>query len=176
MSTYGSLRNGENSKISIKNGKYLKNTVCMTCNNILRSWAPEAYGMERFESIVNNIQQLTVAERSSVVDVAGVWLWYPLCWEKSPVSERHNNVDMITNHNYSTNHPFFYSYNVINIISRTHWTYNMTTVVKYFGKLNNPLLKLLLWDVGFTERYFPMDYNTTKSFQARILSLWCSLC
>ena len=37
MTTYGSLRNGENSKIGIKNEKYLKNTVCMTSNNILRN-------------------------------------------------------------------------------------------------------------------------------------------
>ena len=36
MSTHGSLKNGENSKISIKNEKYLKNTVCMTSKNILR--------------------------------------------------------------------------------------------------------------------------------------------
>ena len=37
MSTYGSLRNSENSKISIKNEKYLKNPVCMTSSNIFRS-------------------------------------------------------------------------------------------------------------------------------------------
>ena len=104
MSTYGPLRNSESSKISIKNEKYLKNTVCMTCNNVLRSWAPGTSGMEHFDSVVNNIQQLTVVERSSVVDVAGVWLWYVLCLEKFPVSARHNNVDMITNHNHSINH------------------------------------------------------------------------
>ena len=37
MSTYGCLRNGENSKISIKKEHDLKNTVYMTSNNILRS-------------------------------------------------------------------------------------------------------------------------------------------
>ena len=47
-------------------------------------------------------------------------------------------------------------------MSRTQWTWNMTTVIRSFGKLNKPLLKSFLWGVGFTERYFPMDYNTTK--------------
>ena len=60
--------------------------------------------MEHFDSVINNIQQPTVVERSSVVDVGGVWLRYVLCSEKFPVSARHNNVDMITNHNYSINH------------------------------------------------------------------------
>ena len=115
MSTYGSLRNGENSKISIKNEKYLKNTVCMTCNNLLRSWALGMSGMEHFESIVNNIQQLTVVERSSVVDVAEVWFWYVLCWEIFPVSARHNSVGMITNHNYSINHSFFFCTLIISL-------------------------------------------------------------
>ena len=99
MSTYGSLRNDENSKISIENKKYLKNTVYMTSSNILRSWAPGTSEMENFESIVNNIQQLTVIERRLVLDVAGVQLWCVLFWEKFPVSARHNNVDMMTSHN-----------------------------------------------------------------------------
>ena len=37
MSTYGSLRNEENSKTNIKKEKYLKNAVYMTSNNIFRS-------------------------------------------------------------------------------------------------------------------------------------------
>ena len=74
MSTYGSVRNDENSKICIKNEKYLKNRLYMTSNNIFRSSAPGTFGMEHFDKIVNNIQQLTVVEKSSVVDVTRVRL------------------------------------------------------------------------------------------------------
>ena len=37
LKCHGMTLLGENSKISIKNEKYLKNTVYMICNNILRS-------------------------------------------------------------------------------------------------------------------------------------------
>ena len=57
MSTYGCLINDGNSKISIKNEKYLKNTVYVASNNIFRSWAPGTSEMEHLETIVNNIQQ-----------------------------------------------------------------------------------------------------------------------
>ena len=57
MSTYGCLINDGNSKISIKNEKYLKNTVYVASNNIFRSWAPATSEMEHLETIVNNIQQ-----------------------------------------------------------------------------------------------------------------------
>ena len=50
-------------------------------------------------------------------------------------------------------------------------TENTTTVVISFGKLNKPLLKLFLCGMGVAERYFPMDQNTTKCFEAGILLL-----